>query len=735
MQFPYRLKWPILVLSLSSAVFSGAIAATPPRPNILYIFADDLGWGTGQFNNPDSPIVTPNLNALAQRGLNFTRHYAATVCSPSRSMLYTGFHTGHGSNDRNANINSGLRPQEVTVGEILRSAGYATSVWGKWGWGGSQSNDQSDLRANPVIHLPAALPTRQGFDTFYGYLNHTRAHSYFVDSLWTTVEPAEQKKYHSAPAEGLWLERTGNTAETPHAAYTHDLVAAKAEAYIASRAGQPDPFLMMVCFTTPHQRLDHISRSPNGLGQYANHPTMSQREKEHAAMVTRMDASIGALIARLADPNADGDSADSLLANTLILFSSDNGPTPETGLDKSGLINLDLTGGLRGGKRDLYEGGIRTPLLVRWDAAITAERRGTKISRPTELTDFISTAADLAGAQAPLGIDGVSLAPTITSRGMQRQRLPLVSENFEISQTANPNSDWSIVDGDDKLIKFRSGKFELYDLVTDPAEKAPLDLTLEANRSRQQRLKAIALAEGVGQPDSYCVEYAQWIGAEGGELIDAANWSLNAYPQPTWITVISNSATTPSTVHTNGQISTLALEVRGEHGLQSLLVEGRGEVSGRNEVRVNRGGRIMLAGGRVGSSRWIDVLPGGELLGSGELRGDVFCAGLLSPGDKSLGGISFRDDVHLLPESIVQIHLDDEDSDRLTATGDLKLDGELKIALIENTRIQAGRTFDVLVAGSVTGKFRKVELPPLADNLTLRLRYLPDRVQLLVETR
>ncbi len=132
-KFSRQLRLVLSLMLLTGAVV--ASGATPPRPNIVYIFADDLGWGAGQFNNPDSPIATPNLIALAQQGLNFTRHYAATVCSPSRSMLYTGFHTGHGSNDQNGNIDAGLRPQEVTVGEVLRSAGYATSVWGKWGWG------------------------------------------------------------------------------------------------------------------------------------------------------------------------------------------------------------------------------------------------------------------------------------------------------------------------------------------------------------------------------------------------------------------------------------------------------------------------------------------------------------------------------------------------------------------------------------------------------------------------
>lgn len=722
----------VLLLTLLTGAVA-ATGATPPRPNILYIFADDLGWGTGQFNNPDSPIATPNLNALAQQGLNFTRHYAATVCSPSRSMLYTGFHTGHALNDRNPNTIAGLRAEEVTVAEVLRSAGYATSLWGKWGWGGSQSADESNLRANPTIHLPSTLPTRQGFETFYGYLNHTRAHSYFVDSLWTTAEPSADKKYQSEPVHGLWLERTGNTAAKPTAAYAHDLIAAKAEAYIASRAGQHEPFLMHVCFTIPHQRLDHISQLPEGLGQYANHPTMTEREKQHAAMITRMDASIGALVARLGDPNGEGDSADSLLANTLIMFSSDNGPSPETGLDKSGLKNLDLTNGLRGGKRDLYEGGIRTPLLVRWDAAITAERRGTKIAQLTELTDFIATAAELAGAPAPLGIDGVSLAPTLTGHGVQRKRNYLISENFERSQLESVNASWSLVTDKLKLIRFRNRQFELLNLENDPTESQPLDLTLPTNRARQQELEVVALAEGVGKPDAYAVESATWIVADGGDLMGAANWSLHAQPRPIWTAVISNAAETPSTVIATSPVSTLALEVRGGQSPQTLLIDKGREVIGRNEVRISRGGRLLLVGGRVGSARWIDVLAGGELVGNGAVDGDLFCAGLVSPGDETLGRIEVEGDVQLLPDSTVQLGLGDDFSDQLIASGAVQLDGTLKLSTAGMELQLSRQKFDVVSGESVTGKFRHVDAPPLPGNDQMRLRYLPDRVQVIIE--
>ena len=149
------------------------------RPNIVHLFADDLGWGSVGFTNPATHIETPNIDALAMGGMRLNRSYAATVCSPSRANLLTGFHSGHSANDRNGNIGAGLRAQDVTVAEILGVAGYRNAIVGKWGWGATGSRDINGPDPVPSINDQESLPALQGYDFFYGYLNHGAAHDYF----------------------------------------------------------------------------------------------------------------------------------------------------------------------------------------------------------------------------------------------------------------------------------------------------------------------------------------------------------------------------------------------------------------------------------------------------------------------------------------------------------------------------------------------------------------------------
>ena len=622
------------------------------RPNIVYIFADDMGWGTGQFNNPTSPVETPHLNQLAADGLNFTRHYSATVCSPSRAMLMTGFHTGNTSNDRNNNIGAGLRSEEVTVADVLRSAGYKTSVFGKWGWGGTGGNGV--LRPDPLVSNATTLPQNKGFDEFYGYLSHGRAHSYQVDSLWTTVEPLDDdgdgvdevgEKYRPGTTSGLWLEKTGNHAGNVNANYTHDLIGLKSEQYIRSNAASGEPFYMQVNYTIPHFDLEAIAGTAplldldgqqifaGGLAQYAVNVAMSDKQKKHAAMISRMDASIGSLIRRLEDPNGDGETSDSVLDNTLVLFSSDNGPTPEDGLGNVGLRNLALAGGLRGGKRDLFEGGIRSPLLARWDAQIEASRRGQSDDTLTDLTDFMATAADVAGAVTPVGVDGVSVLPRLSGVGERRGGKVVLSENFENSQTGNETADWALIRDDRKLIRFRSGAYGLYDLAADPTESSPLNLAVPENASLKAELEGIALAEGAGRGDSYFVRYAEWTGAAAdASFVDAGNWSLAQTPDTTWSATVNNAAEAPRRLSVPRSTAVLGLEVRGDQGETTIDIAPGQVLTARNEVRIRSGGRVEVAAATLSTSRWVEVSAGGRVGGHGVVEGVVYNQGVIAPG-------------------------------------------------------------------------------------------------------
>lgn len=640
---------PTLILIATLSVARGQDA---PSPNIVYIFADDMGWGTGQFNNSNSPIDTPNLNQLASDGLNLTRHYSATVCSPSRGMLMTGFHVGNGSNDRNSNIGQGLQAEETTVANVVSDVGYSTAVFGKWGWGGSGGSGA--LRPNPTINNATTLPQNKGFDTFYGYLSHGRAHSYEVDSLWTTTEPLDDdndgndevgEKYQANQDNGLWLEKTGNNSANTIANYTHDLIGIKSEEYVRDNAANTQPFYMQVNYTIPHFDLDVISGTDSlrnlngdviydgGLAQYAANASMSDKEKKHAAMISRMDASIGSLIERLDDPNGDGNNADSVLDNTLIMFSSDNGPTPEDGLGTSGLTNLNLAGGLRGGKRDLYEGGIRTPLLVRWDSQIEEPRRGTSDDTINDLSDFMATVAELSNGTTPVGIDGISIAPILTGVGERRAGKVILSENFEGSTTGNANADWTVIRDSQKLIKFRDGSFGLYDLASDPSESSPLDLANAGNLALKDELEVIALAEGAGRADNYYVRHAQWTGGSGNNtFVDQGNWSVGEPVAISWSAVVNNASGVAHTVNVNQSTAVLGLEVRGDNGNTVVQIAPGQKLSARNEIRIENGGHLEIAAGELSTARWIDVLNGGKIAGQGVVTGVVYNKGIIAPG-------------------------------------------------------------------------------------------------------
>ena len=615
-------------------------AEPAPRPNIIHIFADDMGWGSvGAYGS--EIIETPHLDTLTAAGMRFDRGYAATVCAPSRAMLMTGFHNGHNFMDRNANIGHGFRTRDVTVAEVLRDAGYATAVMGKWGFGGG-GGQSGPLRANPSVQRPATLPQNQGYDYFYGYLSHGRAHSYQVDSLWTSVEPTARFKYRDEPDHGLWLEKTGNTPDDTHAAYTMDLIAARAEQFIIDHAEREEPFYLQLNHLIPHFDVDAIAETgplrdldgnvigPAGLGIYADHPGLSEKAKKHAAMITRMDASLGALFRRMEDPFGNGDGPN-LFENTIVIFTSDNGPSPEDGVGLQGILQLDATGGLRGGKRDLWEGGVRVPLIVRWDGYVEP---GSATSFITDLADFLPTAAELAGTRGPAGMDGVSIVPTLTGKGHQRQRDYLV---FEHDGHSGPGPDpisrsahWSILRGDHKLIAFRNGSRELYDLAADRGEIDPLNLNEHAELIEELRL--LALAEGVAQPDGYAMEYVAWQGGDGDTLDAPGNWSAASQPAPLWSATVRNAESVDALARVRGHLRYLGMEVGGAQGRQTVLLEPTATLEGRNEVRVAKNGHLNLEGALLRSRRWIEVETGGKLTGQGTIRGDLFNTGTVSPG-------------------------------------------------------------------------------------------------------
>jgi len=403
-----------------------AAAADAPRPpNIIFILADDLGYGDlGCYGQ--KRIRTPDLDRLAAEGMRFTQFYAGdTVCAPSRCCLMTGYHTGHATIRGNALVP--LRPEDVTVAQLLKDAGYTTALVGKWGLGEPNTT---------------GVPNRKGFDYFYGYLNQVHAHNYYPDYLW--------KNQEKVVIEGN--EVKGGVA-SKRTQYAPDLLTKEALAFVDR--SRDKPFFLYLAYTTPHANDERGAKEGNGMEVPDDAPYSDEHwpqvEKNYAAMVTRLDADAGKLMKRLKDLELD--------ENTIVFFSSDNGPHQEGGQDPK---FFSSGGPLRGIKRDLYEGGIREPMIVRWPGKVKA---GAETDQVGAFWDFLPTAADLAGAKAPAGLDGVSRAPTLLDKGKQAQHEFLYWEFHERGfQQAVRMGDW-------KAVRLKlGGPLELYDLKTDVGE-------------------------------------------------------------------------------------------------------------------------------------------------------------------------------------------------------------------------------------------------------------------------
>ncbi len=414
------------------AVVSGKALAANPQPNIVFILADDLGYGDlGCYGQPI--IQTPNLDRMAAEGLRFTQHYAgSTVCAPSRCSLMTGWHTGH--TQIRGNGPSALRPdpQDITVATLLKQAGYQTAMIGKSSVAGQDENE--------------ALPNAKGFDHFFGYLSHTAAHDYFPTELYRDGQKITYPNNH--------LDY-GDT-------YSADLFINDALGWLdAHKAG---PFFLFYPTQIPHASLTapeewkakyrgRFAEPPQGArGNYRAEP---EPKTTYAAMVSRLDWEVGQIFAKLKELN--------LATNTLVIFASDNGAMNEGGYQREWFHS---SGPLRGGKRDLTEGGVRVPFIAWWPGKITG---GKTTAQPSAFWDFLPTACDVAGVKTPPGLDGISYLPTLLGRSAdQRQHEYFYWEFYEKGGArAARLGDWK---GIQLNLDSVPSAIELYNLATDPGE-------------------------------------------------------------------------------------------------------------------------------------------------------------------------------------------------------------------------------------------------------------------------
>lgn len=431
-----------ILLVVASVLAFSASAAT--KPNIIFILADDLGYGDlGCFGQ--KLIKTPRLDQMAAEGMKFNQFYAgSTVCAPSRSVLMTGKHTGHTSVRGNGQgAEQALLPGDVTVAEMLKEAGYSTGLVGKWGLGDDRPGTDH------------AVPNKEGFDYFFGYLNQVHAHNYYPDFLWRNQERVKLDNVVEASPRQYGGFVGG--AATRKVQYSHDLFADESLAWVKKQ--KDNPFFLYLALTIPHANNEAGRMRGDGAevpdyGIYEDED-WSKQDKGQAAMITRMDRDMGRLLDLLKELNID--------EKTLVIFTSDNGPHNESNHHPE---MFQPSGPLTGMKRTLTEGGIRVPTIMWWPGTV---RAGSVSEHISYFGDLMATAAELAGVNPPKDLDSISFVPTLKG-GKQPEHEYLYWEFYE------QGSKEAVRFGDWKAIRrpMLTGDVALYNLRDDLAEQNDL---------------------------------------------------------------------------------------------------------------------------------------------------------------------------------------------------------------------------------------------------------------------
>ena len=453
-----------VAIAVTTAVLAATTTLAADKPNIVYILADDLGFGDlGCYGQ--KKLTTPHIDLLAAEGIKMTRHYAgSTVCAPSRCVLMTGLHTGHCT--VRGNGRAVLKDADFTAAEFLKKHGYTTGCFGKWGIG------------NPP---PLDDPNRQGFDEFFGYVNMFHAHNFYPEFLvqngkklkLRNVVKQKFAKFRGDPA------RDGAGVAREKLDYAPDLIADEALKFIDDN--HEKPFFLYFALNIPHANNEGGGDEDRArgmevpeFGEFANQDWPAP-EKGFATMIRRIDDYTGRVMAKLKQHGLD--------KNTLVIFSSDNGPHQE---GRHQMEFFDSNGTLRGMKRDLYEGGVRVPMIARWPGMIPP---GTSSDHLSGFHDFLPTLSDLLGGEV-LETDGISMMPAMTGIGSQARHKYLYWE------FAEQGGKIGVTDGKWKAVRLNTLKkqdapMQLFDLEADPAEEKDVAKQHpEIVKKMEQRMKA-----------------------------------------------------------------------------------------------------------------------------------------------------------------------------------------------------------------------------------------------------
>ncbi len=486
--------WFVVLAGCLANSSAYADSADPAKPNIIWILADDLGYADLSCMGQKS-FATPNLDRMAGEGMKFTQFYAGcTVCAPSRACLLTGQHTGHVYQRFNGPVQFRENPRDITIASVLKRAGYRTAMIGK-----------SGLSCNS---FDGSLPNRKGFDHFFGVVSHVAAHRYYPRELWRDGK----------------LEKIDGNFGMEGKQYSTDLFVKDALKFVSAEKGKP--FFLHLSLQQPHadlqvpdQYIDKVIgvfEDPAYKGTY--YRSVPKPKATFVGMMKHLDESVGKLLDQLR--------TEGLAENTLVIFSSDNGPHFEGGHHPD---NLDSNGPLRGGKRDLYEGGIRVPMIAWWPGKVSP---GTTSNHISAFWDLPATACELAGLSEPENSDGISIVPTLTGKTGQLEHDYLYWEfHGHKGKQAVRMGKWKGIRLNVK--KERYGKLELYNLSADIGETNNVaaqhpDIVKQLEQAMRQAhtpSDSVSFERGVlsSHPPSKRIT--------GGKLLDRSGWTIEASSQ------------------------------------------------------------------------------------------------------------------------------------------------------------------------------------------------------------
>ncbi|MCA9136234.1 MAG: arylsulfatase [Planctomycetales bacterium] len=483
----------IVGLLTQSLPCPNAKADSATRPNIVFILADDLGYGElGCYGQ--EKIRTPNIDALAAGGMRFLQHYSgAPVCAPARCTLMTGQHLGHAEIRSNRDSGNGrifpgqfpITEGVVTIAEVLHDAGYATGAFGKWGLGPSNTTGS---------------PIKQGFDRYFGYNCQRNAHSYYPPFLDDNERERMVNKY---PIPGHDVKPTGEVVADDYRSenYAPDLILDEAVKFLDRNKNKP--FFLYCPFVEPHVSMqppqEWIDKYPlewdkehgpyRGDNGYLPHP---RPRAAYAAMISDLDEHVGTILGEL--------DKHGLTDNTIVIFTSDNGPThgsrnPEFHVGGAGCTFFNSNAGLNGFKGSCYEGGIRVPCIVRWPGKVAA---GSQNDFPSYFPDWFPTLTEIGGGKTPEGqtLDGISLVDLVEGRTTKRNKPLIWNFTGYGGIVAVRDGDWKAIRRN--LNQKQPADWELYNITLDPSETN--DLAAD-HPEIVKRLEKAFLADRTVEPD------------------------------------------------------------------------------------------------------------------------------------------------------------------------------------------------------------------------------------------